>query len=49
MALVLKETGRPQEALEYSRKAQMIWENADPEYSPASDNKALLLALEESL
>jgi len=46
--LVYAERGKKDEALEYLKKAQNIWEDADPDYKPAIKAREKLAELEAS-
>jgi tetratricopeptide (TPR) repeat protein len=49
MALVIFETGEAEEALEYMKRVQLIWENADPDYEPAIKCREKLAEIEKSI
>ena len=46
MGLVYADWGKNDRALEYLRKAQSIWEEADPDYKPAIESREKLAELE---
>jgi tetratricopeptide (TPR) repeat protein len=48
MAMVYNKTGKNEEALEHMKRAQLIWEEADPDYQPAIDAREKLAEMENS-
>jgi DNA invertase Pin-like site-specific DNA recombinase/tetratricopeptide (TPR) repeat protein/predicted RNA-binding Zn-ribbon protein involved in translation (DUF1610 family) len=48
LGLVYAERGKKDEALEYLKRAQIIWEDADPDYEPALKTREKMAELEAS-